>query len=182
MSIHSFRQHLHVYSVLTKSFQYSVDELFIPDSDAFEDEINLNVRLIFPMLQSLARSMNDIRFLPGETRLKAVTKELDYLFHDSNHYYNADGILSCKSHGVEVALLEVTGKLSTEDKPKETKDYIKAGYGVISMLHTIGRSYRYSDFEIFKKLAVFFVQVTRKWLYQTIQKEDINHASFSHSF
>jgi plasmid replication initiation protein len=141
-----------------------VREVFIPDTDVYEDEVNLNHRLIFPILQSLARSSQDVRFLPGETRLKAVAYELELLLHDTSHYYNADATFTYNSHQLEMALLETTGKLHAEDKPKETKDYVKAGYGVLSMLHRIGRIYKYADFELFKKLGVYFIQVTRKRL------------------
>jgi len=63
---------------------------------------------------------------------------------------------------LEIALLESIGKLNVEDKPKEVKDYIKTGYRLLSMLHTIGRLYYYAYFNIFKMVCVSFVQVTRK--------------------
>ncbi|CAO3668399.1 unnamed protein product [Rhizopus stolonifer] len=141
-------------------YETFVQEVFIHDTDVYEDEVNLNHRLIFPILQSLARSSQGLRFLPGETRLKAVAYELELLLHETSHHYNADATFTCNSHQLEMALLETTGKLHVEDKPKETKDYVKAGYGVLSMLHRIGRIYKYADFELFKKLGVYFIQVT----------------------
>lgn len=143
---------------------YSTNEMFVNNDDVFVDEVNLNVRIIFPIVQSLARSMDNMKFLPGETRLKAVGKELKLLLNDTTHYYNADGTLSLRSSKLEIALLETTGKLNVEDRPKEVKDYIKAGYGLLSMLHNIGRLYHYADFQIFKMVSVYFIQVTRKWL------------------
>ncbi|KAI8076497.1 uncharacterized protein B0P05DRAFT_472289, partial [Gilbertella persicaria] len=139
------------------------NEMFMNNDDVFIDEVNFNVRIIFPIIQSLVRNMDNMRFLPGETRLKAVSKELKLLSNDTTHYYNADGILSLRSSNLEIALLETTGKLNVEDRPKEVKDYIKAGYGLVSMLHNIGRLYHYADFKIFRMVSVYFIQVTRKW-------------------
>ncbi|KAI9022947.1 hypothetical protein CLU79DRAFT_749632 [Phycomyces nitens] len=61
---------------------------------------------------------------------------------------------------IEIAILETTGLLLQQNDPKETQDYIKAGYGLVSMLHSIGRKYNYGDVEIFKKIGSFFVQAT----------------------
>ncbi|RCH78797.1 hypothetical protein CU098_000307, partial [Rhizopus stolonifer] len=95
------------------------NEMFMNNDDVFIDEVNFNVRIIFPIIQSLVRNMDNMRFLPGETRLKAVSKELKLLSNDTTHYYSADGILSLRSSNLEIALLETTGKLNVEDRPKE---------------------------------------------------------------
>ncbi|KAF1802530.1 hypothetical protein V8B55DRAFT_1480778 [Mucor lusitanicus] len=68
---------------------------------------------------------------------------------------NANGVLSLRPSGLEVLLMETTGKLTVEDKPKEVRDYVKAGYDPISMLHNIGHQYPYANFQIFKKLCIF---------------------------
>ncbi|KAG2191653.1 hypothetical protein INT46_004425 [Mucor plumbeus] len=71
-----------------------------------------------------------------------------------------EGIISDIESEIEIAILETTGPLLQQNDPKETQDYIKAGYGLVAMLHAIGRKFHYGDFEIFKKIGSFFVQAT----------------------
>lgn len=97
----------------------------------------------------------------GEKKLEAVSVELKATHNDNRHFYNADGIILNKESGIEVAILETTGPLLQQNDPKETQDYIKAGYALVAMLHVIGRKFHYGDFEIFKKIGSFFVQATR---------------------
>ncbi|KAL9544351.1 hypothetical protein MBANPS3_007677, partial [Mucor bainieri] len=40
--------------------------MFNSNNDIFTDEVNLNVRLVFPIVQALSRAIDDIQFLPGE--------------------------------------------------------------------------------------------------------------------
>lgn len=97
----------------------------------------------------------------GEKRLEAVSQELKLIHNDNRHFYNADGVISNIESEIEIAILETTGPLLQQNDPKETQDYIKAGYGLVAMLHVIGRKFHYGDFEIFKKIGSFFVQATR---------------------
>ena len=99
----------------------------------------------------------------GEKRLEAVSQELKLIHNDDRHFYNADGIISNIESKIEIAILETTGPLLQQNDPKETQDYIKAGYGLVAMLHFIGRKFHYGDFEIFKKIGSFFVQATRMY-------------------
>jgi hypothetical protein len=92
----------------------------------------------------------------GEKRLEAVSQELKLIHNDDRHFYNADGIISNIESEIEIAILETTGPLLQQNDPKETQDYIKAGYGLVAMLHVIGRKFHYGDFEIFKKNWLFF--------------------------
>jgi hypothetical protein len=64
-------------------------------------------------------------------------------------------------HNIDIAILETTGAFKVIDVQKETNNYIKAGYGMVSMLHYTGRKYYYDDFEIFKRVNMYFIQVTR---------------------
>ena len=125
-------------------------EMFVENRYVFVDEVNLNFRIIFPMLNALSKCVNNMVFLPGETRLKAVTSELELLLIDHVHFYNADTTIALRKPNIEIVFLETTGKLNVKDKPKEARDYVKAGYGLVSLLHTIGHLYKYADFNIFK--------------------------------
>ncbi|RCH94343.1 hypothetical protein CU097_008848 [Rhizopus azygosporus] len=77
-----------------------------------------------------------------------------------SQFYNADGVLRNMNHNLEMAILETTGLLKQHNASKEMQDYIKSGYGLIAMLHAIGREYQYGSFDIFKQIGVFFVLAT----------------------
>ncbi|KAI7890556.1 uncharacterized protein EV154DRAFT_538390 [Mucor mucedo] len=94
---------------------------------------------------------------PGEVRLQAICDKLKLLHKDDKSYYNADGIMINNKHEIEIAIVETTGPFHFPNIPKETQDYIKA----VSMLHCIDRNFPYGDFGTFKKIGVFFIQVTR---------------------
>ncbi|CEP14945.1 hypothetical protein [Parasitella parasitica] len=100
----------------------SIGGLFIEDSDAYKSKI---------------------KFSLGEKRLDAVAKELKLMNNDNRHFYNADGIISHTKSGIEIGILETTGLLLQHNDPKETQDYIKAGYGLVAMLHAVGRKYHW---------------------------------------
>ncbi|KAG1046501.1 hypothetical protein G6F47_011384 [Rhizopus delemar] len=100
------------------------------------------------------------RFQLGEVRLQAICDELKLVHKDNSSYYNADGIIINNKHKIEIAAVETTGPFHLSNNSKETQDYIKADYGLVSMLHCIGRKFPYGNFDIFKRIGVFFIQVT----------------------
>ncbi|KAI8047335.1 hypothetical protein BDF21DRAFT_352394, partial [Thamnidium elegans] len=107
-------------------------------------------------------------------RLVAVQEELSLLHDDHTHFYNADGVITDRDLNIEFAMLETVGPLNLINNAKETKDFIKTGYGVLSMLHRIGRSFRFGDFGLFKKCSIYFIQVTpikvRIWEFSVVSK------------
>lgn len=111
-------------------------------------------------------ALEETGFQPGEVRLQAICDELKLLHKDDKSYYNADGIIINNKHKIEIATVETTGPFHLSNNPKETQDYIKAGYGLVSMLHCIGRKFPYGNFDTFKKIGVFFIQVTRMYIFQ----------------
>ncbi|KAI8373982.1 hypothetical protein EDC96DRAFT_9902 [Choanephora cucurbitarum] len=140
--------------------QAFVSELFIKDSDVYQLEVIYNYRIVWPIIDCLSKLIKATRFRPGEVRLQAICDELKLMNKDTNSFYNADGVIFNTEHKIEVAIIETTGPFHILNNSKETQDYIKAGYGLVSMLHYIGRKYTYGDFDIFKRIGVFFVQVT----------------------
>lgn len=100
-----------------------------------------------------------------------MSKELKLLKNDNSHYYNADGIIKNTKNHLEMGILETTGPLLITNDQKETNDNIKAGFGLVAMLHTIGREFFYGDFSS-KKLE-FFIQAIRMYLFLNLK---IKHA------
>ncbi|CAO3632099.1 unnamed protein product [Mucor fragilis] len=146
-----------LFYVVVQSF---VSGLFIADSDAYKHEIGYNYRIIWPIMDCLSKLMETTRFQPGETRLRAIYDELKLVDKDENSHYNADGLILNSKYNLEIAIVETTGPFHHVNNSKETQDYIKAGYGLVSMLHHIGRRFSYGSFDIFTKIGVFFIQVT----------------------
>ncbi|KAI7873838.1 uncharacterized protein EV154DRAFT_400801, partial [Mucor mucedo] len=129
--------------------------LFIEDSYVYVNEISYNHFILWLILTSLSKSIITTKFLLGEKKLEAVSQELK-LMNDNRHFYNADGIILNLKSKIEIAILETTGPFHQQNDPKETQGYIKAGYGLVAMLHVIGRTIHYGDFESFKKNWFFF--------------------------
>ncbi|KAI7895373.1 uncharacterized protein EV154DRAFT_574233 [Mucor mucedo] len=129
--------------VETASLVFNVSGLFIDDSDVYNNEISYNHYIIWSILNSLSKSIQKTKFSLGEKRLEAVSQELKLIHNDNQHFYNADGIVSNIESKIEIAILETTGPLLQQNAPKETQDYIKAGYGLVAMLHVIGRKFHY---------------------------------------
>lgn len=78
--------------------------------------------------------------------------ELKFAHKDSSSYYNADGVIISSKHNIEIAIVETTGPFHLSNNPKETQGHIKAGYGLISMLHCIGRKFPYGNLDTFKRI------------------------------
>ncbi|KAI9030059.1 hypothetical protein CLU79DRAFT_695079, partial [Phycomyces nitens] len=135
--------------------QSFVSGLFIEDSDVYKLETSFNYRIIWPIIDHLSRTIEATRFQPGEVRLQAICNELK-LLHKNTSYYNADGIITNNKHKIEIAIFETTGPLYLSNNQKETQDYIKAGYGLASMLHYVAQKFPYGDFNKFKKIGVFY--------------------------
>ncbi|KAI8988030.1 hypothetical protein BDF20DRAFT_910577 [Mycotypha africana] len=152
-----------------------VSGMFIEDSDIYKLETCYNYRIIWPIIDHLSKSIETTRFQPGEVRLQAVCDELKLVHKGSSSYYNADGVIINDKHSIEIAIVETTGPFHLSNNPKETHDYIKAGYGLISMLHYIGRKFSYGDFDIFKRIGVFFVQKMIIETYEAIDALESSH-------
>lgn len=79
------------------------------------------------------------RFHPGEVQLQAICDELRLLHKGDSSYHNADGVIINNKRKIEIAIVETTGPFHLSNNPKGTHDYIKAGYGLVSMLYCNGR-------------------------------------------
>ncbi|CAO3669138.1 unnamed protein product [Rhizopus stolonifer] len=110
-----------------------------------------NFRLIWRILDAVAKSSKGHRFIPGEVRLNAIKNELARRELSLSSYYNADGLIINDEYNAELVLLLVT--------TKKNFDHIKAAYGLLAVLHNIAYRYNYADIELFKKLKMSFVHV-----------------------
>ena len=100
---------------------------------------NYNFRLIWRLLNIVSDQLEDHKFLPGEVHLQAIKKGIGLFEVSTSSRYNADGIIINNRTNCEVALLETSGPFGLHDINRKIKDYIKASYGLLAMLHTIGR-------------------------------------------
>lgn len=116
-----------------------------------------NFRLIWRLLDGVAKSLTEHRFVPGEVRLDAIKNELARRGLSLSSYYDADGLITNDAYKVDLVLLETSGPFGASNDKKKTLDHIKAAYGLLAMLHTIAYKYNYADIKLFKKLKVAFV-------------------------
>lgn len=114
------------------------------------------------MLDAVSNQLPNHEFTPGEVRLQSINQELERQGLSKSSYYNADGIINDTQFDCELALLETSGPYGLDDKNRETKDYLKAAYGLLAMLHSVAHKYYYADIKIFKKFKVCFVQAANK--------------------
>ncbi|CEP14153.1 hypothetical protein [Parasitella parasitica] len=90
---------------------------------------------------------HDVTFYPGEIELKAMTFQLkDQGITDKRLRYNADGTILCNNIATEVLLSEVSSAFAENDKGKTSFDHYKAMFGLLMMLRTLARKYKYASF------------------------------------
>ncbi|KAI7902404.1 uncharacterized protein BX663DRAFT_552326 [Cokeromyces recurvatus] len=94
--------------VETASPVFNVSGLFIDDSDVYNNETSYNYYILWPILNSLSKSIQNTKFSLGEKRSDAVSQELNLIYDDNRHFYNADGIISNTESEIEIAILETT--------------------------------------------------------------------------
>jgi hypothetical protein len=127
-----------------------------------EKESTYNFRLVWRLLDAVSNQLPNHEFIPGEIRLQSINQELERQGFSKSSYYNADGIIKDTQFDCELALLETSGPYGLDDKNRETKDYLKATYGLLAMLHSVAHKFHYADINIFKEFKVCFVQAANK--------------------
>lgn len=106
---------------------------------------------------------NDITFYPGEIEPKAMTVQLkDQGITDKRLRYNADGTILFNRIPTEILLSEVSSAFTENNKAKSSFDHYKAMFGLLMMLKTIARKYKYASFNTFKGLKVHFIHTHSK--------------------
>ncbi|KAI7894197.1 uncharacterized protein EV154DRAFT_499618 [Mucor mucedo] len=76
---------------------------------------------------------------------------------DKRLRYNADGTILFNSIGTEILLSEVSSAFGENDKAKTSFDHYKAMFGLLMMIRTLARKYKYASFNSFKNLKVHFI-------------------------
>lgn len=113
-------------------------------------------------MDSISKNLPDITFEPGEVRLESIKEELKLQGLSTSQFYNADGVFKDEVYDCELALLEVSGPFRLDNGDRESKDYLKASYGLLAMLHYVARKFEYADVKIFKKFKVYFIQAANE--------------------
>jgi hypothetical protein len=116
------------------SFCYELFIIFVTQVFKYREisklESMYNFRVIWRFLGTVTMVIPCCQFIPGETRLKAITQELKRQGLSTLNYYNADGVILDKEFDVELVLLETSGPFGLNDINRETTDHIKAAYGL----------------------------------------------------
>lgn len=90
---------------------------------------------------------NDVAFYCGEVELKSVTVQLNVL----NTTQLAQFCLT------EYPLSEVFSAFAENDKVKTSSDHYKAMFGLLMILKTNAKRYKYASFNTLKKLKIHFI-------------------------
>ncbi|KAG0163481.1 hypothetical protein DFQ28_011623, partial [Apophysomyces sp. BC1034] len=132
--------------------------------DINHSESVFNYFFVYHFLRTVATTTNEEKcdFVPRETCLKAMTKQLEFFgkHQDERYQYKADGVfrLFDDRKQMEILLLETSNVFECRDRGKIGFDHYKGIFGTIVMLKTIADYFRYATTAEFEKIKVFFVQ------------------------
>lgn len=121
--------------------------------------------MIWPLLDTIATTVNNLNFHCGEYRLLSVDKELSRRRICSQHY-KSDGCISTviDDSRIELVILEVSGPYKLDDQSRFIKDHIKVSYGLIAMINEIAYLYKSASFDIFTTARLFFIHAKKNKL------------------
>ncbi|KAI8331866.1 hypothetical protein BC941DRAFT_463057 [Chlamydoabsidia padenii] len=121
------------------------------EHDLTDNESLFNHTFIYPYLVAVAAaSVSGYDFVPGETYLKSMTKQLVSIdkHKDERYQYKADGVFRLfEKKDLEILLLETSSSFVCRDKIKFSFDHHKSSFGAMAMLKSI------TDY----KIKAFFV-------------------------
>lgn len=117
------------------------------------------------MLDTIATTVNNLKFHCGEYRLQSVDKELVRRRICSQHY-KTDGCISTSIDDtpIELVVLKVSGPYKIDDQSIFITDHIKADYGLIAMFNEFAYLYKYASFGIFTTVRLFFIHAKKNRL------------------
>ncbi|KAG1046636.1 hypothetical protein G6F43_010887 [Rhizopus delemar] len=134
-------------------------------------EAVFNINMIFPcfeaMLAMMKKNEHGPYFIPGEDELAAMTAQLKKMESkpDKRKIYKADGIIRLAELGdLEVLVLETAGAFGHDDHAKESFDNSKGMFALLAMLETVAEHYKFAPIEEFRKLKLYFVQPSNKYI------------------
>ncbi|GAA5811080.1 hypothetical protein MFLAVUS_004509 [Mucor flavus] len=123
--------------------------------------------------ETLSSSESCLRYYIIDPLLQACNKYLkDHQgITDKRLKYNADGTILFNRISTEILLSEVSSAFAENSKAKTSFDHYKAMFGLLMMLKTIARKYKYANFNTFKGLKVHFIhthnRAIRHWTMST---------------
>jgi hypothetical protein len=131
-----------------------------------DEEANYSHYVIWPLLDTIIATVDELNFHCGEYRLGAVDKELSRRNIRSNEHYKSDGCISTLIDGIriELVLLEVSGPFKLDDESRFVKDHVKAGYGLIAMLNEIAYTNKFASFDVFATVRIYFLHAKKNKL------------------
>ncbi|KAG1047906.1 hypothetical protein G6F43_009672 [Rhizopus delemar] len=106
-------------------------------------------------------------FVPGEEELVAMTVQLKRMgvMVNKRQIYRADGVVRLAAiKDLEVVVLETAGPFGSDDRSKIAFDNSKGMFALLAMLKTIADMFKYASTDEFKKLKLYFVQISDKYL------------------
>lgn len=107
-----------------------------------------NYQVIWPLFE-LATKGVDMKFVAGEKELSA-----------SEELCSADAIIEVD--GLEICVLETSGKFQLKDKARFGYDHVKGAFAALSMLRKIFKKYYYAKMSTAKQLKIYFVHARGK--------------------
>lgn len=119
------------------------------------DEANFNHVLVCPLMELAVNTIG----------VKLVFVPEEYVSQSSSEEYKADAIVL--HDGLEIALLETSGKLLLNDGPRFGYGHIKGTFGCFTIYNEILKTYHFAIEETVSKLKIYFVHARRK-LYNTL--------------
>lgn len=141
----------------------SVRDIFLCKPD-LESETALNVAAIFPAAKIATvdyhATAKDLEFSPGEIFLQSMAKQLkkiDNCRGEANGY-KADGLIRINTiRNMEVVLFETSGGVKGGSKRKQTFDFHKGMFGLVSMLKALADTFPYASYERMSAIKIYFV-------------------------
>lgn len=128
-----------------------------------------NTNLIFPCLLATVSLLNSTTnftavFVPGEEPLKAMTSQLNHgksKAVDNRKTYHADAVVRAGDFsGLEILLLETSGRYRNKDERKISFDNTKGMFALLAMIKTVADMFNFAFVDTFKKLKIYFVQAS----------------------
>lgn len=128
-----------------------------------KSEANYSSYLIDPLMKIVGglSEKKNCYYQIGEYKLEAINKEIKRRRDAKlmNTSYNADGCHTSLigSEFIELSIVEVSGSFSESSQARFTKDHVKAGFGMLSLLQEIGHLFKYGSIDTFSTVQVYFI-------------------------
>ncbi|KAG1495164.1 hypothetical protein G6F47_009136 [Rhizopus delemar] len=142
-------------SIWMEAKNYIDDIIAATNIDDFEE--NIETKAFAEDNKKICQYIKDI--------CKIITIEKMESKPDKRKIYKADGIIRLAELGdLEVLVLETAGAFGNDDHAKESFDNSKGMFALLAMLETVAGHYKFAPIEEFRKLKLYFVQPSNKYI------------------